>query len=306
MGTGMKESYKLPSMPFFVSDYLSATDVLLMSLAERGLYVHLLFRQWQDGPLEFNPKKLSVLCACSESEFLGLWNGISGKFHTDSDGRIYNKRAESVKKEYVKLRRKRSEAGSKGGSKHQANLKQNAKQTSSKNQPPVQSSPIHSYPIQSSPVQDTASTKPKREKEKPASATGISVARSIFNYWNRHNDLTRHGALSQQAAASINARLQAGYSEADLCRAITRYADLCQQGTAPGHNNWSLSLLMSREEGGWIDRMLDPKYEGIISETRDSRRRKQNAAVLGIDSEIPRLGSGDASQGSDSADGEDV
>ena len=66
-------------MPFFVSDYLSSTDVLLMSLAERGLYTHLLFRQWQDGRLEFNPKKLSVLCACSEAEFAAMWEGDQGQ-----------------------------------------------------------------------------------------------------------------------------------------------------------------------------------------------------------------------------------
>ena len=297
---------KNPSMPFFVSDYLSSTDVLLMSLAERGLYTHLLFRQWQDGRLEFNSKDLSVLCACSESEFLELWEGIKGKFHTDSDGRIYNKRAESVKKEYVKLRIKRSEAGSKGGSKRQANIKQTAKQTSSKNQPPVQSSPIQSNPIQSSPVHDTASTKPKREKEAPASAPDLSTARSILNHWNRHQALTNEPVLSEQTATSINARLKAGYSEADLCQAITRYAELCQQSAAPGYNQWSLFLLMDHEEGGWLNRMLNPNYEGITHDNTDSRRRKQNAAVLGIDSEIPRLGSGDSSQGSDSADGENV
>ena len=90
---------------------------------------------------------------------------------------------------------------------------------------------------------------------------------SIFNHWNSHNALTHHRALSQQTAASINARLKAGYSEADICKAITRYAELCQKQAAPGHNDWSLVLLMSRAEGNWIDKMLDSKYEGIINET---------------------------------------
>ena len=147
---------KLPSMPFFVSDYLSNTDVLLMSLAERGLYTHLLFRQWQDGRLEFDTRNLSILCACSEPEFIEQWEGIKHKFVTDSDGRIYNRRAEVVKGEYASLREARSAAGSKGGSKTQAklkqNAKQNAKQTSSKNQPPVQSSPVQSFPFLSKPV----------------------------------------------------------------------------------------------------------------------------------------------------------
>ena len=63
--------------------------------------------------------------------------------------------------------------------------------------------------------------------------------------------------------SSIRARLKAGHSEGDLCRAISRYAELCQQEQAPGHNQWGLHQLISRDQGVWIDRMLDPKYRGI-------------------------------------------
>ena len=63
--------------------------------------------------------------------------------------------------------------------------------------------------------------------------------------------------------ASIKARLKAGHSDGDLCRSITRYAELCQQERAPGYNQWGLHQLMSRGEGAWIDQMLDPAYQGI-------------------------------------------
>ena len=127
-------------------------------------------------------------------------------------------------------------------------------------------------------------------KERDSDARAREAALLIFNHWNSQDALTRHRALTQQAAASINARIAAGYSEADLCKAITRYAELCQAGTAPGYNRWSLSLLMSRGEGVWIDLMLDPKYEGIIHETADSRRQKRNREVLGLDDDkSPRL-----------------
>ena len=134
-------------------------------------------------------------------------------------------------------------------------------------------------------------TERERERENPAPDRSTTI--SIFNHWNTFNSLTRHRALTQKAAASINARLKAGYSETDLCRAITRYAEFCQKQTAPGHNHWSLDELMSRGEGAWIDRMLNPMYEGITHETAKTRRSKNNAAVLGTDSEIPRLGSRD-------------
>ena len=192
---------KLPSMPFFVSDYLSSTDVLLMSLAERGLYAHLLFRQWQDGPLEFDTRKLSILCACSRSEFIKQWEGIKSKFITDSDGRIFNLRVEAVKSEYLRMKEARSKSGSKGGSKTQANAKQTSKQTSkqtdkqtvkktpSKNQPPVQSSPVQSKPYLSSPVQSTGKSKPK---EVPASKTKSLSRAASADTWDAYSRAYLH------------------------------------------------------------------------------------------------------------------
>ena len=103
-------------------------------------------------------------------------------------------------------------------------------------------------------------------KAQDSDARAQGKALLIFNHWNSQDALTRHRALTKQTAASIDARIAAGYSEAELCQAITRYAELCQQSAAPGYNRWSLLLLMKREEGGWIDKMLDPKYEGIINE----------------------------------------
>ena len=133
----------------------------------------------------------------------------------------------------------------------------------------------------------------KQSQNRERGAPANEVPRNVLAHWNTFDALTSHRALTEKTAASINARLKAGYSEADLCQAITRYAELCQQETAPGHNRWSLHQLMSREEGAWIDRMLDPKYEGIIHETAKTRRSKHNAAVLGTASQISRLGSRD-------------
>ena len=48
---------RLPSMPFFVEDYLGSMSVRLMTLAERGAYIHLLRLNWQDGLLKKDPKK---------------------------------------------------------------------------------------------------------------------------------------------------------------------------------------------------------------------------------------------------------
>ena len=46
------------SMPIFVGDYVGSISVHLMTLAERGAYVHLLCLNWQDGRLPKTTKNL--------------------------------------------------------------------------------------------------------------------------------------------------------------------------------------------------------------------------------------------------------
>ena len=114
----------------------------------------------------------------------------------------------------------------------------------------------------------TSSPSLKKDSTKTKTASAVRAREApdrIFKHWNSHDALTRHRSLTNAMRASIKARLQAGHSEEDLCRAISRYAELCQQGQAPGHNQWGLHELISREQGVWIDRMLDPKYRGIQS-----------------------------------------
>ena len=48
---------RLSSMPFFVGDYLGSISVRLMTLTERGAYVHLLCLNWQEGRLQKRPEK---------------------------------------------------------------------------------------------------------------------------------------------------------------------------------------------------------------------------------------------------------
>ena len=183
---------KLPSMPFFTGDYLASADVLMMTLAERGLYTHLLFRTWQDGRLKFDAKKLSVLCGCTAEEFTEIWPGIADKFKTDTEGRIYNAKVEAVRKKCVAIKKSRSEAGSKGGS--VASSKQHSKtpsksdsKTPDKTVPPVYSSLVYSKPVQKK-LKNTSSRADK-------SALPKSAWRAVFEeqfwpkvHWQRRID----------------------------------------------------------------------------------------------------------------------
>ena len=119
-----------------------------------------------------------------------------------------------------------------------------------------------------------------RAREAPDPAKGCD---RISNHWNSHDALTQHKSLTPKMRSSIRARLKADYTATDLCRAITRYAELCQEERAPGHNQWGLHQLISRDQGVWIDRMLDPKYRGIQNirpppgHTKRSQQNVKNA-----------------------------
>ena len=117
-------SNRLPFLPFYVSDYLSAIDVRLMGLAERGAYTHLLFIMWMEGRLPNDTSQLAVLCGCPQEEFEAVWPKVRLKFKVDGDGLIYNERLEVVRDEALRLHRSRVKGGRKGGlSRAKAKLK---------------------------------------------------------------------------------------------------------------------------------------------------------------------------------------
>ena len=141
---------RLPSMPFFVGDYLGSVSVRLMTLAERGAYTHLLFMNWQEGRLEKNPKQLAKLLDCSLEEFEQIWEGIKDKFKEDSKGRIYNKKVEDVKNQCltIKISAQKREA------KVEKQLKQNAGKAQANLQAKLQAKiNLQSIPYQSIPIQ---------------------------------------------------------------------------------------------------------------------------------------------------------
>ena len=114
----------------------------------------------------------------------------------------------------------------------------------------------------------------ERERKKSPSAHSLAHVR-IFDYWNEHQALTTHRELSAKTKQSITARLSNGFDEADIIQAITRYAELCVYGRAPGHNNWTLHQMLSRDSGGYIDMLLNPDYDGIpTAEDRDPALRE--------------------------------
>ena len=133
---------RLPSMPFFVGDYLSSRKVRMMTPAERGVYTHLLFQIWQDGPIQDDERTLVLLADCERSDFRKCWTAVSEMFVKGEDGLLRNDKLEDVRESALRLKQNRSKAGSKGGSKTQANPKQESTSI------PDQTIPLHSTPDQ--------------------------------------------------------------------------------------------------------------------------------------------------------------
>ena len=273
---------RLAIMPFFVEDYLGSIDVRLMTLGERGAYVHLLCLNWQDGRLPKDPKKLARLLDCSLQEFHQVWKGVRHQFKEDAQGRIYNQRVESIKRRHLERRRKLALAGSKGGRTTQAKRKRGSSQASNKassqasrqassgaaSQASNKASTKDQPPIRSTLIEDSSSTNTKSIKNSPLPPSSKGpradpACLRVFNHWRSQHNLVPHHCLNRRMRRGIHARLEEGRTVQDLCRAISRYEELCGQKCAPGHNQWSLNELMSRGSGIWLDKLLDPNYPGI-------------------------------------------
>ena len=87
---------QLPSMPFFVGDYLASAKVRQMTLAERGAYLELLFYQWQEKTLPKSVPRLARLLGETEESFKPMWETIKDQFVPDEDGGLRNEKLEVV------------------------------------------------------------------------------------------------------------------------------------------------------------------------------------------------------------------
>lgn len=126
-------------MPLYCRDFLAST--LGWSAEEKGHYLTLLMVQWDRGGLPADRAKLERI----SPGLADCWELIEEKFPVCSDGNRRNGRMEAHRDKCVELKRRRAEAGKRGGrprsdeepekqteSKTKANEKQNESKTQSK------------------------------------------------------------------------------------------------------------------------------------------------------------------------------
>lgn len=125
-----------PWFPFYAADWLCDLDVMSMTLAERGAYMHLLTIQWREGFIpnsEATVYRLLGLCFGSrliDPDNQGLFEltNVLNMFEVDPENpdKLKNKRLEIIRSEADTISEQRAIAGKKGGkqkrSKSEANI----------------------------------------------------------------------------------------------------------------------------------------------------------------------------------------
>ena len=105
---------KPPAFQMYARDWIAGT--LMMSHEEKGAYMDLLCVQWDNGPLPDDPVEIARALGGAKA-YKKLWPRLQAKFPPLPDGRRANAKLERIRA----IQALRRDAGSKGGSKTQAN-----------------------------------------------------------------------------------------------------------------------------------------------------------------------------------------
>jgi len=105
---------KSPAFQFYPKDFMTDSNVVAMTLAERGAYITLLCLCWMDGSVPVDHGALGRLCGVSVAAFGKLWPALAPCFAV-VDGRLVQPRIERERQKQVEYRAMKASAGRKGG-----------------------------------------------------------------------------------------------------------------------------------------------------------------------------------------------
>lgn len=135
-----------PAFRFYPADYVIGT--MLLSAAERGIYVDLLCHQWSVGAVPGDDcKALAKIMRVSAREAKAHWSAVADKFDRGDDGLWRNKRLEVERQKQESYRATQSENGHRSAAtKAQRKANQPSNQPSTTVEPPLQ--PTFQPPLQ--------------------------------------------------------------------------------------------------------------------------------------------------------------
>lgn len=99
-------SKKLPWFPFYYLDWLSDSEVAMMTYSEKGLFIDMLSRCYNEDGLPSDEKKLIRLFKCNVED---LQECV--KMFYKKDEKLFNKKLDAIKKDQRKVSTGRSKAG---------------------------------------------------------------------------------------------------------------------------------------------------------------------------------------------------
>lgn len=107
---------KSPAFQFYPKDFLTDSNVVVMSLQERGAYITLICQCWIDGSLPSDVARLARLCGVPVSPFRKLWPALEPCFRPASNtDRLVHPRLELERRKQREFRRRQAENGRLGG-----------------------------------------------------------------------------------------------------------------------------------------------------------------------------------------------
>ncbi|MFH1212409.1 MAG: DUF1376 domain-containing protein, partial [Candidatus Woesearchaeota archaeon] len=98
---------------FYVKDWLTDIDTLMLSNEERGVYVTMLSLSWLEDDTSLPANATAIAQALLAKA--GVVEKLFSMFFTESGGRMYNEKLKNQKTKLNKLRRERAKYGHLGG-----------------------------------------------------------------------------------------------------------------------------------------------------------------------------------------------
>jgi hypothetical protein len=175
----------VPYFNFYPSDYLSSPTVACMSVTCEGMYMRLLFFQWQDGSIPDDERKLRGLTKTIGAQNDCFWQEFAEHldevFPLCEDGQRRNRRMDADRVSAFDLVRRNSENGKKGGrprnqelydNKADGNQEQSLGKASGSNKQDEEKPPVNPPVTDGLPPDNQAQSDPKANRAS-ASATDI-------------------------------------------------------------------------------------------------------------------------------------
>lgn len=110
------KSTKSPAFQFYPMEFLGSSKVDVMSMTERGIYITLLSRCWDENGLPTDLHRLARYVRMKHEQFDRLWRGspLHECFY-ERGGKLHNPRLDKERQKQAEYKRRQTDNGAKGG-----------------------------------------------------------------------------------------------------------------------------------------------------------------------------------------------